>query len=57
MEIFLVKQKSGIFFDINNPLLARNHMTFMEEGAFVTEKGRENSGQNEGKSEELEAAL
>lgn len=29
----------------------------MEEGAFVTEKGRENSCQNEGKSKELEAAL
>lgn len=53
-EIFLVKQKSRIFYDVNNSLLAGNQMTFMEEGAFVTEKGRKNSGQNEEKNEELE---
>lgn len=54
-EIFLVKQKSRIFYDVNNSLLAGNQMTFMEEGAFVTEKGRKNSGQNEEKNEGLEA--
>lgn len=34
-EIFLVKWKSGIFFEVNNLLLARNNMAFMEQGDFV----------------------
>eukprot|EP00069_Balaena_mysticetus_P013057 bmy_07925T0 len=37
-ETFLVKSSgisSGIPFEVNNPLLARNHMAFMEEEAFV----------------------
>lgn len=34
-DFFLVKWKTGISFEANNPLLAKNHMAFLEEGTFV----------------------
>ena len=58
-EIFLVKWKTGISFEVNNPLLARNHTAFMEEGAFVvhTREGQRGSGQSGSRGEEWEAAM
>lgn len=56
-ETFLVKSSgisSGISFEVNNPLLARNHMAFTEEGTFVIslERAAGRVVRNEEKGEE-----